>query len=158
VAGNSRTVRRAAYWLSLAFVWIHLFGLSTGALAETFRWQDETGRTHYADSLHGVPEEYRSQAEEVSKSLRKPIRVFSSSNPKSEESAPLNWNEFEEALREEAAKEDAEEEDGVDAEQETVIPDFDFLFPEGEGEGKKRKREEMEKGEEREEKGERKLV
>ncbi len=128
--GKDWTLKRTAYGVSLAFVWVLLFGLCTGAQAETYRWEDTSGRTHYADSLHGVPEDYRDQAKEIARSLGKPIRVLSSSTPDNQEGAPLNWQEFEQALQEEAAKENAE----ADSEQESTMPEFNFSIPGSDGE------------------------
>jgi hypothetical protein len=133
VLGNSRTARRTAYWIALTFIGVLFFGQSAWVQAETFRWKDDSDRTHYADSYHGVPEEYRSQAEPVDGSLDKPIRVLPSSDPNAEAGAPLNWKEFEEALQKEAAREGGDFES--ESEEETAPQDFDFGLPGGNGGG-----------------------
>lgn len=37
----------------------------TPALAETYRWTDESGGVHYTDELSSIPERYRSKAQRI---------------------------------------------------------------------------------------------
>lgn len=40
-----------------------LLALGSPALAEIYRWTDDSGSVHFSDSLHGVPERYRKQVQ-----------------------------------------------------------------------------------------------
>ncbi len=50
------------------FVFLIILNLPVAASAEIYRWVDAQGKTHFAQDLHGVPKQYRRQAEENSSS------------------------------------------------------------------------------------------
>jgi len=121
VIGKLWTVRRTACWLSLAFAWLLLFSQSTAAQAEVYRWEDDAGDTHYADSFHAVPEAYRGGAEEITDALSAPISLLPSQKDANQEEAQ-DGEGFDSSLGGEA-------EPG----QEEEAPEFDFAFPKDEG-------------------------
>ncbi len=47
-------------------VFLMILSLPLAASAEIYRWVDAQGKTHFAQDLHGVPQQYRRQAEEKS--------------------------------------------------------------------------------------------
>ncbi len=122
--GKLWTVRRTVCWLSLAFAWLLLFSQSPAAQAEVYRWEDDAGDTHYADSFHAVPEAYRGGAEEITDALSAPISLLPSLNDANQEEAQ-DGNEFDSSL----GGEGGEAEPG----QEEEAPEFDFTFPKDEG-------------------------
>jgi Aspartyl protease/Domain of unknown function (DUF4124) len=56
-------MRRAGWWLLLVVVLVA--GTAGSGVAQTFRWTDEGGTTHFVEGIDNVPSRYRSQAVQI---------------------------------------------------------------------------------------------